>query len=67
VPHRGLDQETGGPSRTWRSAPSRSGSGNRRPVKNLAIRGIEGQIAHGDTFHSDRFPDLKAEFILANP
>jgi type I restriction enzyme M protein len=34
---------------------------------NLAIRGIEGQIAHGDTFHSDRFPDLRADFILANP
>jgi len=34
---------------------------------NLAIRGIEGQIAHGDTFHTDRFPDLKADFILANP
>src|SRR3984893_17969369 len=34
---------------------------------NLAIRGIEGQIAHGDTFHNDRFPDLKANFILANP
>jgi len=34
---------------------------------NLAIRSIEGQIAHGDTFHNDRFPDLKADFILANP
>lgn len=34
---------------------------------NLAIRGIEGQIAHGDTFHDDRNPDLKADFILANP
>ena len=34
---------------------------------NLAIRGIEGQIAHGDTFHNDKFPDLKADFILANP
>ncbi len=34
---------------------------------NLAIRGIEGQIAPGDTFHDDRFPDLKADFILANP
>ena len=34
---------------------------------NLAIRGIEGQIAHGDTFHTDRHPDLKADFILANP
>ena len=34
---------------------------------NLAIRGIEGQIAHGDSFHDDCFPDLKADFILANP
>ena len=34
---------------------------------NLAIRGIDGQIAHGDTFHNDRHPDLRAEFILANP
>ena len=34
---------------------------------NLAIRGIEGQIAHGDSFHDDRFPDLKADYILANP
>jgi type I restriction enzyme M protein len=30
---------------------------------NLAIHGIDGQIAHGDTFHNDRHPDL----ILANP
>ncbi len=34
---------------------------------NLALRGIEGQIAHGDTFHNDRHPDLKADFVLANP
>lgn len=34
---------------------------------NLAIRGIEGQISHGDSFHNDRFPDLKADYILANP
>ncbi len=34
---------------------------------NLAIRGIEGQIAHGDSFHDDHHPDLKADFILANP
>ena len=34
---------------------------------NLAIRGIEGQIAHGDSFHDDRHPDLRADFILANP
>ena len=34
---------------------------------NLAIRGIQGQIAHGDSFHEDKHPDLKAEYILANP
>ena len=34
---------------------------------NLALRGIDGQIKHGDTFHNDRHPDLKADFILANP
>ncbi len=34
---------------------------------NLAIRGIDGNIAHGDSFHSDQHPDLKADFILANP
>ena len=34
---------------------------------NLAIRGIEGQIAQGDSFHNDRHPDLRADYILANP
>ena len=34
---------------------------------NLAIRGIDGNIAHGDTFHDDLHPDLRADFILANP
>ena len=34
---------------------------------NLAIRGIEGQIAHGDSFHNDLHPDLRADYVLANP
>jgi len=34
---------------------------------NLALRGIDGHIAQGDSFHNDRFPDLKADYILANP
>jgi type I restriction enzyme M protein len=34
---------------------------------NLAIRGIDGQIVHGDTFHNDLNPDLKADYVLANP
>ena len=34
---------------------------------NLAIRGIDAQIAHGDTFHNDRHPDLKADWVMATP
>lgn len=34
---------------------------------NLAIRGIDAQIAHGDTFHQHGHPDLKADYVLANP
>ena len=34
---------------------------------NLALRGIDGQIKHGDSFHNDQHPDLKADYILANP
>ena len=34
---------------------------------NLAIRGIDAQIAHGDTFHNHGHPDLKADYVLANP
>ncbi len=36
---------------------------------NLAIRGIEANLGPrwGDSFHEDLHPDLKADFILANP
>ncbi|WP_434782419.1 type I restriction-modification system subunit M [Ferrovum myxofaciens] len=36
---------------------------------NLAIRGIDYDMgkAHGDTFHNDQHPDLRADFVLANP
>ena len=36
---------------------------------NLAIRGIEANLGaeHADTFHRDQHPDLKADYILANP
>jgi len=34
---------------------------------NLAIRGIDAQIAHGDSFHNDQHPDLKADYVVANP
>jgi len=34
---------------------------------NLAIRGIDAQIEFGDVFLHDRHPNMKADFILANP
>ncbi|MEK7273844.1 MAG: class I SAM-dependent DNA methyltransferase [Candidatus Desantisbacteria bacterium] len=34
---------------------------------NLAIRGIEANIELGDTLVNDRFPELKVDFLLANP
>lgn len=34
---------------------------------NLAIRGLRGYIAHGDSLNNDHHPDLQADFILANP
>ncbi len=36
---------------------------------NLAIRGIEANLGkeHADSFHDDMHPDLKVDYILANP
>ena len=34
---------------------------------NLAVRGVEARIEHGDTFHADALKDLKADYVLANP
>jgi type I restriction enzyme M protein len=36
---------------------------------NLAIRGIDYDMgqSHGDTFHNDQHPDLRADYVLANP
>lgn len=34
---------------------------------NLAIRGIFGDIQLGNSYYDDKFPDLRADFVLANP
>ncbi len=36
---------------------------------NLALRGIDANLGPewGDTFHDDKHPDLKADFVIANP
>lgn len=34
---------------------------------NLAIRGIDANIQFGDTFTNDLHPDLRADYIMANP
>jgi type I restriction-modification system DNA methylase subunit len=34
---------------------------------NLAIRGIDANIAQGESFHADAHKDLKADYVIANP
>lgn len=34
---------------------------------NLAIRGIDANVMWGDTFTDDKFKDVKADFVMANP
>lgn len=34
---------------------------------NLAIRGIDAKITHGDSFHNDQHGDLMADYVIANP
>ena len=34
---------------------------------NLAIRGIDANIALGDTLMNDAYPDLKVDYVIANP
>jgi len=34
---------------------------------NLALRGAEGDLRLGDSYHDDRFFDLKAEYVVSNP
>ena len=34
---------------------------------NLAIRGTEGDIRLGDSYHDDKFSDLRADYVVSNP
>lgn len=34
---------------------------------NMAIRGIDADLRRGDTLYDDKFPDLKADYVIANP
>jgi type I restriction enzyme M protein len=53
----------------------RSGSQESTPTTwklakmNLAIRGIESNLGpeNADSFHRDLHPDLKADYLIANP
>jgi type I restriction enzyme M protein len=50
--------------------PKQSNATTRRlAIMNLAIRGIEADIGkeHADTFRSVQHPDLRADYVLANP
>ncbi len=47
--------------------PPRAADLDAWPPHGCAEPGIDAQIAQGDSFHNERFPDLKADIILANP
>jgi len=34
---------------------------------NLVLRGAEGDIRIGDSYHNDKFSDLRAEYVVSNP
>ena len=34
---------------------------------NLALRGAEGEIRIGDSYNDDKFPDLRADYVVSNP
>jgi len=34
---------------------------------NLALRGAEGDIRIGDSYHDDKFSDLRSEYVVSNP
>jgi type I restriction enzyme M protein len=34
---------------------------------NLALRGAEGDIKIGDSYHDDKFSDLRSEYVVSNP
>lgn len=34
---------------------------------NLALRGAEGDIRTGDSYHDDKFLDLRADYVVSNP
>ena len=46
-----------------------SASTRKLACMNLAIRGIDYDLgkSYGDTFHNDQHPDLRADYVLANP
>ena len=46
-----------------------SAATRRLACMNLAIRGIDYDLgkSYGDTFHNDQHPDLRADYVLANP
>ncbi|WP_395718835.1 N-6 DNA methylase [Prosthecobacter sp.] len=56
--------------RLRRQQPKQSNATTRRlAIMNLAIRGIEADIGkeHADTFRNVQHPDLRADYVLANP
>jgi type I restriction enzyme M protein len=67
-PARGVHQTPRRARRRYRRLRQESNYTTWRLAKmNLAIRGIDAKITHGDSFHNEQHPDLKADFVIANP
>lgn len=61
-------QAQGGPSSALHIYGQESSATTYQLAKqNLAIRGMDATLAHGDSLLADAFPSLKADYILANP
>jgi type I restriction-modification system DNA methylase subunit len=53
----------------WQQPKQSNATTRRLAVRNLALRGIEADFGpeRADTFRSDLHPDLRADYVLANP
>ncbi len=53
-------------AKLWQTADALRNNMDAAEYKHVVL-GLAARIAHGDTFHNDRNPDLKADYVLANP
>jgi len=65
--HRFLEIHHEDPSKIFFYGQERNATTWKLCKMNLAIQGIHAQIEVGDSYHEDKFADLRADFVIANP